>query len=93
MFSKPLAYPSALDRRAQLDRGCGSVVRRGGVLEPGALARIRRGTFLSQAGPRLFVGLLKLGIILLVSTVAGGKNNEGDPLGSPSFELVCGLWS
>src|SRR5438105_4029173 len=39
MFSKPLAYPSALDRRAQLDRGCGSVVRRGGVLEPDALAR------------------------------------------------------
>jgi hypothetical protein len=32
--------------------GCGSDVRRGGVLEPGALARVRRGTFLSQAGPQ-----------------------------------------
>ena len=33
----PLAYPSSLDRRTQL-RGCGSDVRRGGALEPGARA-------------------------------------------------------
>jgi hypothetical protein len=38
----------------------------------------------------LFSGLLKLGIILLLTVVVGWKNNEGDPLGSPSLELVYG---
>jgi hypothetical protein len=36
LLSMPLAYPSTLERRAQL-RDCGFTVLRGGALEPGAL--------------------------------------------------------
>jgi len=55
----PLTCPSTLDRRTQL-AGCGSDVLRGGALEPGALTHVRRGTFLSQAGPRVRSELVQL---------------------------------
>jgi hypothetical protein len=56
MFSKPLAYPSTLDRPSA---GCAyraDVVLRGGDLEPDP--RTAR-TFLSQAGPRFDLELVQ----------------------------------
>ena len=88
MFSKPLTCPSTLDRRAQL-AGCGSDVRRGGALEPGALARMRRGTFLSQVGPRVRSELVQLSITSFIWFGLRTRNDEGDPFGSPSLQLSC----
>ena len=91
MFSKPLACPSTLDRRAQL-AGCGSDVLRGGALEPGALARMRRGTFLSQAGPQVRSELVQLSITSLIWSGLRTRNDEGDPFGSPSLQLSCAMF-
>ena len=88
MFSEPLAYPSTLDRPSA---GCAyraDVVLRGGAVEPDP--RTAR-TFLSQAGPRFDLDLVQAehhlsGPIFLFAF----QNEEGDPLGRPRAELLCG---
>jgi hypothetical protein len=49
----------------------------------------RARTFLSQAGPRLFLDLLQAEHHLVPSLLIA-QNAKGDPLGSPSLELLCG---
>src|SRR6266478_3775372 len=82
MFSKPLTCPSTLDRRTQL-AGCGSGVLRGGALEPGALARMRRGTFLSQAGPRVRSELVQLSITSFIWSGLSPETTMATHLGRP----------
>src|SRR6476646_7913365 len=82
MFSMPLTCPSTLDRRAQL-AGCGSDVLRGGALEPGALARMRRGTFLSQVGPRVRSELVQLSITSFIWLGLSSETTKATRLGRP----------
>jgi hypothetical protein len=101
MFSKPLAYPSTLDRLLG--------VLRGGALEPDAsyapgksqakahaysLAQFQRRAprvFLSQAGPRFDLGLLQAEHHLWFRWWSiASRNDEGDPVGSPSAGSLCG---
>ena len=92
MFSKPLTCPSTLDRRTQL-AGCGSGVLRGGALEPGALARMRRGTFLSQAGPQVRSELVQLSITSFIGLVCVLETTKATRLGRPrsSCHAPCSL--
>jgi hypothetical protein len=52
----------------------------------------RGGVFLSQAGPRFDLELVKLSITsgVRMSAIAS-RNDEGDPVGSPSTGLVMPL--
>jgi hypothetical protein len=105
MFSKPLAYPSTLDRRSlgQI------VVLRGGVLEPDfclpagkaqakadayspmAFPSAAAEIFLSQAGPRFDLELLKLSITFCLDLVwSPFQRKKATRFGSPSSGSLCG---
>ena len=55
--------------------------------------RMRRRAFLSQAGPHVRSGFLKLGITSRSNLGFWLYNNKGRPVGSPSHELLCGQTS
>jgi hypothetical protein len=105
MFSKPLAYPSTLDRRFVLQ----NVVLRGGALEPDPCSpngnsqakadayspldfqHTAAEIFLSQAGPRFDLELFQAEHHLLFDVVWPPSNKKGDPLlGRPRLACFCG---
>jgi len=91
LFSMPLAYPSTLDRRPRcsadasyveglwspsLGRSVEKRRQKQTLLRCRLFARDVRGVFLSQAGPRVDLGFLKLGIILSLSILFASETTK-----------------
>jgi hypothetical protein len=104
LFSMPLAYPSTLDhgrgdlRTRPTWRGFGARARpvrlekrrQKHTLMQGRLsARNAHRVFLSQAGPRVGIGFLKLSIILSSSILFASETTKATLLGRPRSEPSC----
>jgi len=96
LFSMPLAYPSTLDRRPRcsadvsyveglwspsLGRSVGKAQAKADAIAMSSFRSRRARVFLSQAGPRVDLGFLKLSITLSFTDPVRLRNDEGDPSG------------
>jgi hypothetical protein len=104
LFSMPLAYPSTLDhgrgdlRTRPTWRGFGARAwpvrlekrrQKHTLMQVRLSARNAHRVFLSQAGPRVGIGFLKLSIILSSSILFASETTKATLLGRPRSEPSC----